>query len=76
MYSDAAPFIDLCLAGKVQPDDIDDFVAAWHDGASSKDIWDFLGMSRDEYGRWMQNPTTLTDILDERRSGFSSQRPI
>jgi len=74
MYSDAGTFVDLCLAGKVQPADIDDFVEAWHEGASRKDVWDFLGLTREEYGRWVEEPAAITDIVDQRRNASTTPR--
>lgn len=60
-------FIDLCLSGKVQPERIDDFVGAWHEGDSPLDLHEFLGMSWQEYGAWMIDARALSSILDKRR---------
>ncbi|WP_448190396.1 hypothetical protein [Azospirillum sp. sgz301742] len=74
MYSDAGSFVDLCLAGKVRPVDIDDFVEAWHAGASKKDVWDFLGLTHEEYGRWVEEPDAIDDIVDQRRDASTTRR--
>jgi hypothetical protein len=74
MHGDAGTFVDLCLAGKVRPADIDDFVAAWHEGASQKDLCDVLGLTRDECGRWVEQPAAIADIIDERRNASATPR--
>lgn len=73
MYSDAGPFVDLCLAEKVRPTDIDDFVEAWHGGTSREDVWDFLGLTRDEYARWVEEPKSINVILEARRSASAAR---
>jgi len=74
MHNDPGCFVDLCLAGKVRPTDIDDFVEAWHGGASRRDIWDFLGLTRDEYARWVEEPSSIDGIIEARRTGVATRR--
>lgn len=56
-------FVDAVLAGDAMPDDIDDFIDAWH--ASSEDIGlaEFLGMTEEEYAVWVEKPDGLSFVL-------------
>lgn len=74
MSNDARSFLDLCLAGKARPDEIDDAVEAWHQGVGAGDLKDHLGMSSDQYWRWVSDPRQLTDILAERRRNGPLQK--
>ena len=59
-------FIDLVRMGKADPDDIDNYVDAWHDSGpdETRKLHEFLGMTWDEYARWVEDPTCLRQILD------------
>jgi len=58
-------FIELCLAGDVLEDEIDDFVDNWHDGKAGEgqELYEFLGMSWEEYSIWATKPSILSFIL-------------
>ncbi len=67
-------FMILAVAGKI-PDpanDIDDWVESWHDGAYGEKeyprLYDYLGMTEEEYGRWVVCAGALENILDEHRA--------
>jgi hypothetical protein len=60
-------FIDLCLEGKVLPDQIDDFVDAWHSAARDQPLHEYLGMKESEYSLWLRDPDTLSYIVKARR---------
>lgn len=60
-------YMDLLLSGEVLLDDIDDFVADWHEAAegtatASQSLEDFLGMTWDEYRLWVEHPESLRFI--------------
>lgn len=57
-------FIEKCLGGEVLPDDIDDFVDEWHEGATPIPLHRFLGMSRSEYSLWVADPDVLPYIIN------------
>lgn len=42
-------FIDMCRQGTANPEDFDDFVEKWHQSESPLTIYEFLGMSVEEY---------------------------
>jgi hypothetical protein len=62
-------FVDLCLKGEALPDEIDAFVDSWHEGDTDEPIDTFLGMTREEYGLWVEKPAALAIILEARRRG-------
>jgi hypothetical protein len=64
-------FVELCLAGEAFLDEIDDYVDEWHDADTTKKIWRFLGMTRDEYALWVEQPEFLRVIVDAHRRDTS-----
>ena len=42
-------FLERYINGEVLPEDIDDFVDAWHQNPEEKEIFEYLGMTRQEY---------------------------
>lgn len=61
-------FIEKCLRGDESPEDIDDYVDQWHEGAFDQPLHTFLGMTPQEYSAWLTRPDTLSTILNARRS--------
>ena len=60
-------YMDLLLSGEVLQEDIDDFVAHWHEApensaAARQSLEDFLGMTWDEYRLWVEHPESLRFI--------------
>jgi hypothetical protein len=66
-------FIDNCLHGTFGPDQIDDYVAQWHDGAigNGLELRELLGMSRSEYAMWLQDAKAIHKIITARREAYS-----
>lgn len=62
-------FMEQLLTGKVLPDEIDDFVEAWHTGSGTDELHEFLGMSWTEYALWVQDPAYLSLIVTARSRG-------
>jgi hypothetical protein len=63
-------FIQLCLRGEVVQDEIDDFVDRWHDDETDhRPIHKFLGMTKEEYNLWVEQPGALRLILAAREEG-------
>jgi hypothetical protein len=60
-------FMDLAVAGEAWLSEVDEHVDAWHTGDSSLTLADYLGMTDDEYQRWVQSPGTLAAIVAARR---------
>ncbi len=64
-------FMEKCLAGEVDLDEIGDFVGAWHEGASpGLELREFLGMTKDEYALWVEQPQFLPAIVASHRFGI------
>src|SRR6266568_4673137 len=60
-------YMDLLLKGEVLQEDIDDFVAYWHEAPDNsatarQSLEDFLGMTWDEYRLWVEHPESLRFI--------------
>jgi hypothetical protein len=60
-------FIELCLQGDCEPEEIDDFVDEWHDNQIDIPLSKFLGMTAEEYEKWLVNSNLLLMILEARR---------
>ncbi|HEU0216311.1 MAG TPA: hypothetical protein VFQ90_06610 [Stellaceae bacterium] len=65
------PFLQQYLNGEVLADDIDDFVEAWHQNPGKKKIFEFLGMTKEEYSLWLCDPESLAEIAGARAANVS-----
>ena len=61
-------FIAKCIAGKAQTSDIDIYIERWYTSNTATRLYDYLGMSWEEYDRWMQTPDGLDEIIESRRN--------
>ena len=59
-------FMDLCLGGKVLPDEIDDFIDQWHETPEGHELYDYLGMTQEEYSLWLRAPDALAYVIKAR----------
>lgn len=59
-------FITLCSNGELLPDEIDDYIDEWHDSDNNNTIYDFLGMTQEEYRLWVHSPEIFTYIITAR----------
>ncbi|MGD0430409.1 MAG: hypothetical protein ABSA58_04905 [Acetobacteraceae bacterium] len=64
-------FFTLYSQGLALADEIDDFIDLWHEGAGSQAgnvaLYEYLGLTRDEYEVWVLDPDVLPQILIARR---------
>jgi len=60
-------FIDLYLNRRVLAEDIDDYIDAWHADPKGQEIYEFLGMSEQEYSLWLRDPDALPHIARARK---------
>ena len=69
-------FFDLYSRGDALPDDIDDFVEKWHEGADVRarevPLHTYLGLNLNEYELWLKDPEVLPLVLIARRE----KRPV
>jgi hypothetical protein len=59
-------FVEKCLSREVGYDDIDDFIDQWHQAPQGKSVYDFLGMTRQEYALWVTEASVLPTIISIR----------
>jgi len=62
------PFLQLALEGYVLADEIDDFIEAWHQSDSEATVYEYLGMTFEEYSLWATDPDMIDVILSARHS--------
>lgn len=70
-------YMDLLLSGEALREDIDDFVADWHEAPESsaggqQSLADFLGMTWDEYRLWVEHPESLRFIA----AAHNAKQPV
>jgi hypothetical protein len=61
-------FMDLVLQGRVLSDEIDDFVERWHDNDSTEEIYEYLGLTFEEYSLWVSDPDNIDIIIYARHA--------
>ena len=59
-------FMNLCIQGKIDPKDIDEYVEYWHTSDSKQELHEFLGMTFEEYGKFMMKDC-VNELLESRR---------
>ena len=62
-------FVQLCLDGEADLDDIHDYLEAWHDSSSTGEVWDYLGLTKEEYFAWTEEPWSLRFVLNAKSKG-------
>ncbi|CAN5339143.1 hypothetical protein BH09SUM1_BH09SUM1_16130 [soil metagenome] len=66
-------FLELCITGKAAPEEIDDYVDAWHSGDGKLSMHEFLGMTWDEYSLWVSDPASLKRTIVLRRKALAGK---
>ena len=57
-------FIEGCLYGATDLDELDDYVDFWHENDTGNTLREFLGMSQFEYAEWVKlGNVVIQDIL-------------
>lgn len=62
-------FIQDCILGDALPEEVDDYVDAWHSKDTDVQLHRFLGMTRSEYSLWVEDPSILPLIITAHRLG-------
>lgn len=64
-------FVERCLKGSVQEEEIEQFVEDWHEGREGADmeLHEYLGMSWEEYQIWATTPSVFPFVLAARKRG-------
>jgi len=47
-------FYEAYLKNNVSLEGIDEYIGQWHDGSSQLSIYEFLGLSQEQYGMWVE----------------------
>ena len=69
--SEPQQFVLRCLAGLEKPEDIDDWVEGWHNELDPGSLAGWLGMTDEEYARWVSDPACLGEIIEAHRHDIS-----
>jgi hypothetical protein len=67
LMSNHRSFLSLALAGEVMTDEIDDSVDQWHEAPMGLSLHEYLGMTTEEYGLWLDSPDTLPLIIASKK---------
>lgn len=74
-HPEVESFIDAHISEpeSVWLDDIEDWVSDWHvcDRIPTMPLHEFLGMTRDEYDRWVRDPDEIHAIVEAHRASLS-----
>jgi hypothetical protein len=65
-------FFDLYARGHARAEEMDDFIARWHEAdpgspIAAMSLHSFLGLTWHEYAEWVGDPDALPRILEARR---------
>jgi hypothetical protein len=74
-------FIQLVLSGRALLTDIDEYVDKWHklpssDPRAELEIYEFLGMSWEDYRLWVEQPEALRFIIAARRAQLPVEKVL
>ncbi len=74
----AASFFVLYAEGRATRDDIEGFIASWHESGDDEQrlLPEFLGLTAEEYDVWLMDRRTLPLILTARRDGVSLRQRV
>lgn len=61
--ADKPTFLSEVVAGRAVRSDMDDWIAAWHEGRTGVELHEFLGLTQDQYSRVVQQPSTIDEVL-------------
>ena len=72
-------FVEDVLAGRALPEDIESYVEAWHDApegsaAARSEVYEYLGLTWDEYRLWGERPESLRFTFAARRTNVSIEQ--
>jgi len=56
-------FIEDCLSGNTIPREIDNYIDQWHESQSDQTIYEYLGMTGEEYALFVKDENSLESII-------------
>lgn len=74
-------YVTRVLAGDASYDDIEDYISAWHNApddspATELEVYEFLGLTWDEYRLWGEHPESLCFIFRARKNNQSAEEAV
>lgn len=69
-------FMDACLSGDALLEEIEDYVDEWHESDSTEELYEYLGLAKEEYAIWVENDATLKIIFHARKIGIPIEKFI
>lgn len=60
-------FITDCINGNALISDINQYIDNWHESASELSIYDFLGMTKEEYIMFVKDESYLNNIISKHK---------
>jgi len=67
-------FYRLFQNGKISANKINDYINEWHEGTSEETLYEYLGLTREQYVEWVRR-----SIVHERKTkttGYKNLRPF
>ncbi len=66
-------FIENVINADALLDEIDDYIAQWHDADTDLSVYDYLGMTEQEYFLWLENDFYLKYIVSAHEQNVDIQ---
>lgn len=60
-------FIELYLEGKIEINQIDEYIEKWHLSKEDTPIYEYLGMRKKEYVLWVTNSEKFTQLVKSKK---------
>ncbi|UVI31010.1 hypothetical protein [Paenibacillus spongiae] len=64
-------YMEACFAGEALQEEIEDYIEEWHESNSTEEVYEYLGMTEEEYAIWVENDSMLRTIFHARKLGIS-----
>jgi hypothetical protein len=61
-------FIDAVVNGNAKPSEISNYIAEWHSCTEPVTAYDFLGMTFEEYQKFVLDENSLVCIINNRKN--------
>lgn len=62
-YRKDMTFVEALRQGLADYDDIDDYIDAWHNSSFQGEVYEFLGMTKQQYFKWGEDENYLKQVF-------------
>lgn len=62
-------YIKDCIKSKTVKN-IDEYIDNWHNSESNEELYQYLGMTQEEYHIWVEDDDKLTEIVNKYLNGI------